>query len=720
MRYQKLILLLLFFPLILKAQNGAWQENRQLFVPSGVEIDSLHIDFQILDWDGDTWPDIMINENGRLRYFQCINPREFIYQQRDLVLPLLPPQSSPEYWLMESNNFCAADLDNDGDWDLVADSLLFYRNTGSNAHPVWRQDSIFFANRIDSVDLNYTRGIVNDDFTFFDYEGDGDLDLLARHRDIHGNSEGNTYLFLYDPQRQRWIFKYRFGSLFFHGSGNIHLVDLVGDSDPDLFRSGKGFGGMSMNDIIRFELYPNLGTPNQPVYGNQPALSGRFERPHSRYTVSDQFYDIDGDGDLDYIWFNPNRQLDIRFNETVSGQVFAFKDKNVRLGRLCVTANAQPALFKETDRPYPSLIVSENYDDWYWASDMFMHIYGRLLDLGAWGAFRQDFKTYPNFRALNWKAFNIQSDQMQTANYDLCVTFPEDPPGSIALSFRHYYNWELKGYKVQLFRHRSAGDSTFWEMDSTLASFSLSPRLYNRPLLADGDLDGQPELYIRENTLYTCFKNQGSSAAPDWQPAPESLEGIAERSHFHLAMADLDSDGDPDMIFGDADGTLHYYRNQRPEQPQWQYMPEVFAGLDVGEDAAPAIGDIDQDGDLDLIVGNRIGQLFGYQLPEYLQVEREAAKLPAGFRLLPAFPNPFNDATTITIETGKRERLEVAIYNSLGRLVTRLFEGKLPSGRHRWRWEGREDSGQPAPSGLYILSVRSQSDVQHLKCLLLR
>jgi len=597
MRYQKLILLLLFFPLILKAQNSTWQENRQLFVPSGVEIDSLHIDFQILDWDGDTWPDIMINENGRLRYFQCINPREFIYQQRDLVLPLLPPQSSPEYWLMESNNFCAADLDNDGDWDLVADSLLFYRNTGSNAHPVWRQDSVFFANRIDSVDLNYTRGIVNDDFTFFDYEGDGDLD---------------------------------------------------------------------------------------------------------------------------YIWFNPNRQLDIRFNETVSGQVFAFKDKNVRLGRLCVTANAQPALFKDPDRPYPSLIVSENYDDWYWASDMFMHIYGRLLDLGAWGAFRQDFKTYPNFRALNWKAFNIQSDQMQTANYDLCITFPEDPPGSIALSFRHYYNWELKGYKVQLFCHRSAGDSTFWEMDSTLESFSLSPRLYNRPHLADADLDGQPELYIRENTRYTCFKNQGSSAAPDWQPAPESLEGIAERCHFHLAMADLDSDGDPDMIFGDADGTLHYYRNQRPEQPQWQYMPEVFAGLDVGEDAAPAIGDIDQDGDLDLIVGNRIGQLFGYQLPEYLQVEREAAKLPAGFRLLPAFPNPFNDATTITIETGKRERLEVAIYNSLGRLVTRLFEGELPSGRHRWRWEGREDSGQPAPSGLYILSVRSQSEAQNLKCLLLR
>lgn len=597
MRYQKLILLLLFFPLILKAQNGAWQENRQLFVPSGVEIDSLHIDFQVLDWDGDSWPDIIINENGRLRYFRCINPREFIYQQRDLALPLLPPQSSPEYWLMESNNFCAADLDNDGDWDLVADSLLFYRNTGSNAHPVWQQDSVFFANRIDSVDLNYTRGIVNDDFTFLDYEGDGDLD---------------------------------------------------------------------------------------------------------------------------YIWFNPNRQLDIRFNETVSGQVFAFKDKNVRLGRLCVTANAQPALFKETDRPYPSLIVSENYDDWYWASDMFMHIYGRLLDLGAWGAFHQDFKTYLNFRALNWKAFNIQSDQMQTANYDLCITFPEDPPGSIALSFRHYYNWELKGYKVQLFCHRSAGDSTFWEMDSTLESFSLSPRLYNRPHLADADLDGQPELYIRENTRYTCFKNQGSSAAPDWQPAPESLEGIAERCHFHLAMADLDSDGDPDMIFGDADGTLHYYRNQRPEQPQWQYMPEVFAGLDVGEDAAPAIGDIDQDGDLDLIVGNRIGQLFGYQLPEYLQVEREAAKLPAEFRLLPAFPNPFNDATTIAIETGKRERLEVAIYNSLGRLVTRLFEGELPSGRHRWRWEGREDSGQPAPSGLYILSVRSQSEAQNLKCLLLR
>ncbi len=719
MRCQKYFLLQLLFPIILFAQMTGWQENKEIFMPSGVEIDSLNIDFQVLHWNGDNWPDILINENGRLSYFQNIDPQDYIFEKCNLTLPALPPHSFPD-WLNESNNFCAADMDYDGDWDLVADSLLFYRNTGSNAHPAWQLEPAFFENRIDSVDLEYTRGICNDDFTFFDFEGDGDLDLLARHRDISGATEGYTYLFLNDPLRQRWIFRERFAWLFFRGSENIHLADLDSDGDPDLFTSWKAYGGMSMNDIFWFNLYPNLGTTIQPVYENQPTLSGSFIRPHSRYIVSDQFYDIDSDGDLDYIWLTPSRHLDIRFNETLSSQAFVFTDKNIRLGRLCVTANAQPALFREPDRPYPSLIVSENYDDWYWASDMFMRLYGRLLELGTWGAFNRDFATMDNFWALNWNEFNIRSDQMKTVCYDHCITFPENPAGSIAISYRYYYNWEHKGYKVQFFRRKSVGDSAFWEMDSTLAAFSLSPRLYNRPVLSDIDLDVSPELFIREDTVYTCFKNFGTLEATDWQPSPDGLEGIAERSHFHLAMADLDSDGDPDMIFGDADGSLHYYRNLRPVSPNWQHMPEVFAGLDVGEDAAPAIGDVDQDGDMDLIVGNRIGQLYSFQLPEYLQVERKKAKLPAEFRLLPAFPNPFNNTTTIAIETSKKEWLEISVLNSRGQLVKTLLKSEIPPGLHKIAWDGQGSSGQVASSGLYLIYARSRTMTHQIKAILLK
>jgi len=82
------------------------------------------------------------------------------------------------------------------------------------------------------------------------------------------------------------------------------------------------------------------------------------------------------------------------------------------------------------------------------------------------------------------------------------------------------------------------------------------------------------------------------------------------------------------------------------------------------------------------------------------------------FQLLPAYPNPFNPATTIPCFLPGPGQVKIGIYNIQGQLVRELFAGKLPAGRHELHWDGRDSSGFPATSGVYL--VRSVFETRRM------
>ncbi len=95
---------------------------------------------------------------------------------------------------------------------------------------------------------------------------------------------------------------------------------------------------------------------------------------------------------------------------------------------------------------------------------------------------------------------------------------------------------------------------------------------------------------------------------------------------------------------------------------------------------------------------------------------------PAGFRLVGAWPNPFNASTAILCRlpaAARGERLQLAITDALGREVRRLEA--LPSGsEHCFQWDGRDQAGAALPSGLYFYSARLGAEHATGKMLLLR
>ncbi|NYT27919.1 MAG: VCBS repeat-containing protein [Candidatus Thiodubiliella endoseptemdiera] len=82
-------------------------------------------------------------------------------------------------------------------------------------------------------------------------------------------------------------------------------------------------------------------------------------------------------------------------------------------------------------------------------------------------------------------------------------------------------------------------------------------------------------------------------------------------------MADIDGDGDLDLVVGKDDGTLKYYQNTgTTSNPAYEVKTgddNPFNSIDVGDFSKPTLADIDGDGDLDLVVGGYNGTLKYYQ-----------------------------------------------------------------------------------------------------------
>ncbi len=164
------------------------------------------------------------------------------------------------------------------------------------------------------------------------------------------------------------------------------------------------------------------------------------------------------------------------------------------------------------------------------------------------------------------------------------------------------------------FAHTAAG--TF-EQRATRFLPTLDAGTLSR--VAWGDLDGDGDLDLivstqidstRQQGRLLAWENTGTAAQPRYLPRalvlpPDPRYGLAP------ALGDLDGDGKLDLLVGGFDGSVYFYRATGPF---------AFAATDAaplrltrGSNAAPALGDLDGDGDLDLIVGEASGDLNAYR-----------------------------------------------------------------------------------------------------------
>lgn len=81
--------------------------------------------------------------------------------------------------------------------------------------------------------------------------------------------------------------------------------------------------------------------------------------------------------------------------------------------------------------------------------------------------------------------------------------------------------------------------------------------------------------------------------------------------------------------------------------------------------------------------------------------------LPDKFTLGQNYPNPFNPTTRIAFDLKSRSRVNLSVYNLLGRRVAELIDTELPAGSYESSWDGRDRSGHEAAAGVYFYRLEA-------------
>jgi hypothetical protein len=88
--------------------------------------------------------------------------------------------------------------------------------------------------------------------------------------------------------------------------------------------------------------------------------------------------------------------------------------------------------------------------------------------------------------------------------------------------------------------------------------------------------------------------------------------------------------------------------------------------------------------------------------------------------LLQSRPNPMGPLATIAYRLGQDGPVTLRVYDTTGRLLATLRDGEEKAGWHEAKWDGRDDRGQPLPSGVYYYRLATRAGEASRKLLLAR
>ncbi len=162
----------------------------------------------------------------------------------------------------------------------------------------------------------------------------------------------------------------------------------------------------------------------------------------------------------------------------------------------------------------------------------------------------------------------------------------------------------------------------------------------------------------------------------------------------------LDKDGWPGFALGrdeelgiwTADGALvasvNWEKGQADEGMSWARLPDITGDFQTVNTPTP-----------------------GARNDIQTAIAEQTAGVPEAFGLHGNWPNPFNANTVIAFDVPRTIPVHLVVYDVLGRRVRILHSGEtLTAGHYRTPWNGRDDEGRPAASGVYLYRLTAGED----------
>lgn len=198
---------------------------------------------------------------------------------------------------------------------------------------------------------------------------------------------------------------------------------------------------------------------------------------------------------------------------------------------------------------------------------------------------------------------------------------------------------ELNESKQSIFLYKNQNHNNNWNLEYIKSNFLQSETIDfgngAYPVIIDYNGDGLADLLVanygnRDSSWYengflhssfkssiALFLNIGSNYEPVFKLIDENFANLSslELRSKYPAFADLDSDGDLDMVVGHRGGTLYLFENiaGQGNPMSFQLNSPNWLGINVGQYSTPVFFDLTQNGLPDLVIGNRNGTLHFYE-----------------------------------------------------------------------------------------------------------
>lgn len=274
--------------------------------------------------------------------------------------------------------------------------------------------------------------------------------------------------------------------------------------------------------------------------------------------------------------------------------------------------------------------------------------------------------------------------------------------------------------KILYYEQNAVGSNDFTLVSNNFNGIDVGKSA--EPAFTDLDNDDLLDMIVGEGDGNLNHYEQDAIGSTTFTLISENLSGINIHRWIRPCFTDLDNNGLLDMIIGEYDGNLNHFEQNSTGSSDFTLITENFDSISVGEKSKPIFVDINGDGLDDLLVGDSDGGIHYFQRDKEMFVEENVVTgiRPHYFRLLQNYPNPFNPATAIQYDLPKSTKVNISIYNMLGQTVKVLVNNFRQAGSYNVRWDGKDEIGRSLTSGIYICRMQAGDFIQSIKLMLIR